>query len=64
MGRNKKLRLRIAGQEGVIASHEQKIREEGRKDNPDEGAIESWKREIEAARKTVARMTRRLKREW
>lgn len=64
MGRNKKLRLRIASHERVLASHAEKIREETMKEDPDEGAIGSWKREIEAASKTIARLTRRLKREW
>ena len=64
MGRNRKLRKRRAGQERVIADHENKIREERAKPVPNESYISGWQREIEVARKTIERLTRRLKREW
>ncbi len=64
MGRNKKLRERIAGYQQVIAKHEDRIRAELAKDHPDEPLIAAWKREIEVWKETTTRLTRRLKREW
>ena len=64
MGRNKDLRKKIAGYEAVIAEHEAKIRKELVRDQPDEGSIAGWKREIQVLRESVSRLTRRLKREW
>jgi len=64
MGRNKELRIKIAGCERVIAAHESKIRRELTKDYPSEEYIRGWRHEIEAQKERVARLTRRLKREW
>jgi hypothetical protein len=64
MGRNRELRKRIVSQDEVIRDHEQKIRQERMKPQPDEGVIRTWQREIAAARKKVDSLTRRLKREW
>ncbi len=64
MGRNKDLRKRIAGLEDIIVAHEVKIRAELAKANPDETLIASWEREIATWKATVARLTRRLKRNW
>lgn len=64
MGRNKDLRLRIAGQLKVIENHEDKIREERTNRHPDEDAIESWQREIQTAKNRIKKLTRRLKRQW
>jgi predicted RNase H-like nuclease (RuvC/YqgF family) len=64
MGRNRELKRKIAGLERVIESHEDKIRLELLRPQPDEDLVFSWRREIDAARKRVARLSRRLKREW
>ena len=64
MGRNKDLRKKIAGQERVIADHVAKIHRENGKPHPDDDAIRGWEREIEAARRRLEILTRRLKREW
>jgi uncharacterized protein HemX len=64
MGRNRELRKRIASQDEVVRDHEQKIRQERMKLQPDEGVVRTWQREIAAARKKVDSLTRRLKREW
>ncbi len=64
MGRNKSLRKKIAGHQSVINDHEKKMRLEKMQTVPDESQIAQWQREIEAAKKTIARATRRLRREW
>ena len=64
MGRNKNLRRKIAGYQCVIEEHEAKIRAELTKPHPNEDYIRGWKREIEAQEAAIARLTRRLKREW
>jgi len=64
MSRNRELRKRIVSQDEVVRDHEQKIRQERMKPQPDEGVIRTWQREIAAARKKVDSLTRRLKREW
>ncbi len=64
MGRNKELRKKIAGQERVIADHMAKIRREHAKPHPDDDVVRGWEREIEAARKKLENLTRRLEREW
>ena len=64
MGRNKDLRKKIAGLRDIIAEHETKIRVELSKDNPDESLIGYWEREIATWKATVARLTRRLERDW
>lgn len=64
MGRNKDLRKRIASWRKVVERHEEKIRVERMKLQPNEASIRVWQREIETARKKVAQLSRRLKREW
>jgi predicted nucleic acid-binding Zn-ribbon protein len=64
MGRNKKLRKKIAALKEVAEDHEEKTRREEMKAVPDEGAIRTWQREITAARNKIDSLTRRLKREW
>ena len=64
MGRNQDLRRKIAGRERIVEEHEEKIRRERMKPEPDEALIEYWRREIEARQKEVAHWTRRLKRTW
>jgi len=64
MSRNRELRKKIASQDEVIRDHEEKIRQERMKPQPDEGVIRTWQREIAAAGKKIDSYTRRLKGEW
>jgi hypothetical protein len=48
----------------VIARHERRIQAELAKGQPDELLVVGWQREIEVWNETVARLRRRLKREW
>ena len=64
MGRNKELRRKIPAQREVLDGHEEKIRRERMKPDPDEGVIRTWQRETTAARNKIASLTRRLRREW
>jgi len=64
MGRNKDLRKKIAGCQAMILKHEEKIRAELVKDYADESLIASWQREVRAWSETIARLTRRLRRDW
>jgi hypothetical protein len=64
MGRNRELRKKIAAQEKVVEVHEERIRQERMKAQPDEGVIRTWQREVAAARKQIDSLTRRLGREW
>jgi hypothetical protein len=63
MGRNQDLRRKIVGREKVVKEHEAKIRRERMKPAPDESLID-WRREIDARKSDIARLTRRLKRAW
>jgi hypothetical protein len=63
MGRNKDLRQKISAYEEIIAEHKAKIRVELSKAHSDESLIGHWEREIEIWKATVARLTRRLKRD-
>ena len=64
MGRNKELRKKVAAWRKVIEEHEEKVRRERMRPEPDEGLVRSWQREIAAARNKTDSLTRRLKREW
>jgi len=64
MGRNKDLRKKISAYAEIIAGHEAKIRVELSKADSDESLIGHWEREIEIWKATVARLARRLKRDW
>jgi len=64
LGRNKDIRKRIAGYYEAIAAHEAKIKSELAKDEPNEGRIAYWQREVAGLNATVARLKRRLKRDW
>jgi hypothetical protein len=64
MGGNKKLRKKIAARKAVAEAHEEKIRRERMKAEPDEGLIRTWQREVAAARNKIDSLTRRLKKEW
>ena len=48
----------------MIERHEEKIRGELAKANPDEALVAHWRGEIEAAKEKVADLTRRLERNW
>ncbi len=64
MGRNQDLRRRIAGSQRMIEEHENKIRRERMKAQPNQDLIAHWQHEIEVRKHHIARLTRRLKREW
>ena len=64
MGRNKELRKKIAARRKVVEEHEEKVRREQMKPEPDDGLIRTWQREIGAARNKIDLLTCRLKREW
>jgi hypothetical protein len=64
MGPKKELRKKIAAQREVAEEHEEKIRRERMKPMPNESYIHGWQREVDAARKNIERLGRRLKREW
>ena len=64
MGRNKELRKKIAARRKVAEEHEEKVRQERIKPEPDEGLVRTWEREIAAARKKIDQLTRRLERDW
>ena len=64
MGRNSDLRKKIAGYESIIAKHEEKIRVELAKDNPNELRIAGWRRETRVWEEIIIHLSRRLKREW
>jgi len=64
MGRNKDLNNRIAGYEKIVARHEDKIQAELAKETPNEFRTQGWKREIRVWRGMIARLSRRLKRDW
>jgi hypothetical protein len=60
MGRNKRLRKRIAGQLRVVSAHREKIESELRKPAPDRGYIRKWEREIDIAEKNVRKLQEQL----
>ena len=60
MGRNKKIRNRIAGLERAIALHQEKIDFEQSKPHPVTKRIDDWRREIDGWKKQVDRLKKRL----
>ena len=48
----------------MIEKHENKIRRERMKPQPDEDLIAHWQHEIDVRKQQVVQLTRRLKREW
>ncbi len=64
MGRNRDLRKKIAGEERTRLNHERRLQLELAKADPDSELIGFWRREINAAKKRIARLTRRLERNW
>ncbi|HWG97691.1 MAG TPA: hypothetical protein VN647_11450 [Nitrospira sp.] len=61
MGRNKKLRVRIASLGQRITDHQIKIALERQRTTPNVSLIRHWTVEIKAWKQTVAQLTRRLK---
>jgi len=64
MGRNRDIRKKVVGRRAVIEKHEEKIRQELSRPDPDGNLVIYWRKEIEAREREIARLTRRLKREW
>ena len=62
MGRNKKIRNRIAGLERAIAVHEEKIEIEQSRPKADAKRIDHWYSETEGWKGQIERLTRRLRR--
>jgi hypothetical protein len=60
MGENKKLRKQISSFERVIREHEEKIKKEMQKFQPDERLINTWKRHIRKAQTNLKRKQKRL----
>jgi hypothetical protein len=61
MGRNKKLRVRIASLGQQITNHQIKIAIERQRATPNMSLIRHWAVEIKAWEQTVGQLTRRLK---
>jgi len=57
VGRNLDLRRRIAGSQRMIEEHENKIRRERIKTQPDEDLIAHWQHEIEVRKQQVVRLS-------
>jgi len=55
---------KIASLKRVAEDHEQKLREAQLKPESNDDSIRAWQREIEAFRKRIGALSRRLKREW
>jgi ubiquinone biosynthesis protein UbiJ len=64
MGRNRDLRRKITGLQRAIAKHEAKVQRELLEPHPDESLIAHWLDEIDAWKRQVAHLSRRLKRDW
>ena len=64
MGRSKRIRKDLAGLEGALRRHQEKIEIERAKPMPDSGRIAHWEAEIRAFRKQIDRLLRRLRRNW
>lgn len=62
MGKNKHTRKVIAGYYRTIVRHEEKIAAEAQRPTPDAALIEKWEKEIDAARKQVRKLEKRLER--
>jgi hypothetical protein len=61
MGRNKKLRIRIASLQQRITDHRIKVALERQRPTPNASLIRHWSVEIKAWEHTVEQLTRRLK---
>lgn len=60
MGRNKKLRKRLARLEAVLAEHHEKIATELRRPRPNVERIRYWEREIVGRTKEIDRLRAKL----
>jgi peptidoglycan hydrolase CwlO-like protein len=56
----RRYRRKIEGLEKRIREHQEKIRREREKGNPDEGLIAHWEKEIRAFKEGIRRAKRRL----
>jgi hypothetical protein len=63
-GRNKTLKESIASLQRRVGSHQEKIRLERLKDNPQQGSIKPWLTEVAAWESRMARSKRRLRKDW
>ncbi len=63
MGRNKRLKERIATLRRRVQLHEDKKRREWHKETPDPGSIEHWQAEIDNWKKQIERAEQRLKKQ-
>ena len=61
VGQNKRLRKRLQGLEYQIQVHQEKVRRELGKPQPDWGLIVKWEREIRAWEEERRRLIRRLR---
>ena len=64
MGRNRDLRRKIASLRRRIGEHEGKIQQQSAERSPDDGLIAHWRHEIDTWEKELARLARRLERNW
>jgi hypothetical protein len=64
VGRNKTLKESIGSLERRVASHQEKVRLERLKDNPQQGPIKHWPTEIAAWESRMARLKHRLRKDW
>ena len=62
MGKNRHTRKVIAGYHRTIIRHQEKIAAEAQRPSPDTGLLEKWEKEIDAARKQVRKLEKRLER--
>ena len=60
MGKNKRLRKRIAGHWRTVAEHRAKIARELAKPNPNALTIRKWEKDIDIALHTVRKLEERL----
>ncbi len=60
MGKNKRVRKQIQGEDRVIREHEEKIAAERRKPHPDQKLIQKWRKDIERHRRIRATLEVKL----
>ncbi len=60
MGENKQLRKRLQGLTDQILIHQEKIIEELRKPQPDQGLIRHWEKEVQTWQSKIQQLKKRL----
>lgn len=60
MGENKRLRKQVEGLQLQVDFHILKIADERRKENPDQGLIKHWQKEVDAWRPQIQKKRARL----